>query len=158
MNKNIKIDFFEDEIKKIEEDINNNIDIINIIYILVDNNSIETVIKKKMEIEGNILKKSDIKYILDKTKEIDIDNEYKIKYLLKFLLNEDIDSLNTISSKNNHILESIKSIDNIDFNDKNNFKDTNSLIIILDKKEKVYYIKKKIKNKNNITKKYNKKM
>ena len=90
MESNIELELLENEVKEIEKNINSNINKLNIIYILIDNNSIEATIKKKTEIKNNVLNTSELKYILHETKKIDIDNEYVEKNLVELIKSQDL--------------------------------------------------------------------
>ena len=120
-------------------------------------------------------KKEDNNYIKNIIKIINKKYESKdsiIKYLLNFNLNLSLTHLEEIYNNNitifnndynSYDLNIIKNLKNISNNSKNNenpyFNETNSLIFILEKKEKIYYMKnrnyKKTRNfnKNNNTKK-----
>ena len=138
---------------------------INVKFILVDNyfgeKSIEKYINKKIEIENNNIDKENLRsFLLYNTKNIDCDNNYVIKYILKFSFREEINKLcndiNDNDNLNNKIkLKIIKEIDDIELIDEKdiNHITINSLIVVLEKKEKKIYIKQKINNKKNITKK-----
>jgi hypothetical protein len=152
---------------------------IDIILLLLNNNNIENIVKKRSQTENNILKAETIKDIIHKTlhdlysEAISVcKNEYLIKYILNFSMNADIEELkhlieNTNSTTTNStnstnifnldIIKDINELRDIDLNsinnsDNNKFTDTDAIIIILSKKEKIYYIK-KTKTKNKITKK-----
>ena len=148
---------------------------IDVKFILVDNNfgekSIEKYINKKIEIQNNNIKKDTLKsFLLYNQKDIDPNNDYVIKYILKFSFREEIDKLcnntnntnniNNINNTNNTNdeeikLKIIKKIDDIELINHTNidYITLNSLTVILEKKEKKHYIKQKINNKKNITKK-----
>ena len=87
---------------------------------------------------------------MNKIKEIYCKNEYKIKYLLNFEINKDIYELyNTDlqnSYNNNCELTILNNLKTITYNN-SNFNNINSLIVIIDKMEKLYYIKKKLQKK-----------
>ena len=93
--------------------------------------------------------------LLYEIKNIDYNNEYIIKYILKFTIDVDILEKTNIDNNIPYTLSSIKNIESIDFN-KNykTFSDTDSLILIISKKDKVYYTnirrEKKNKTKKNI--------
>lgn len=151
---------------------------IDIILILLDNNSIENIVKKRSHTENNMLRAETIKDKIHETlRESEqaqtqtCKNEYLVKYILNFSMNADIEELKYLiennnssnSSNNNNIfnLDTLKdmseirdidvsSIDNLN----NKFTDTDAIIIVLSKKEKIYYVKKKrAKAKNRMTKK-----
>ena len=158
---------------EIENDINeieNNINKIDVITILLKNNEIETVKKKNYNIRNFIVSTNDVKDILKSIQKENNNDNYEIQYLLKFVIKIDMESLeesfNNINMKDTYDLSIIKTaniINTINMKYLNNnseyfnnnseyFNNINSLIVILRKKEKDYFIKKKHK-KNNITKK-----
>ena len=147
------------EVSELENSIINNINRINIIIIKVNKNEIENIIKKKQNIKNNKISNILLNEIVDKIKKNYCNNEYEIKYLLNFSIKKDMNELEnlnneTIKDKKNYELNILKKLENI----KNNnifFTKVNSLIFILNKSEKIYYIKRR-KQKNNITKKLNK--
>ena len=152
------------------ESMEKNISKINIIIILTDEDGIEKIIKKKQRLEENILKLEVVNEIINKVNSEYCKDEYKINYLLNFAINTNTDTLEYLNNSEKkedikNITETIYELDilknlkdikyNID-NKKNNtinFIDTNSLIIILKKLEKIHYIKKRHNNNNNKTKK-----
>ena len=131
--------------------------------------------KCKVKKHNFFYKKSDNNYIKNIIKIINSKYENEkciIKYLLNFNLNLSLTHLEEIYNNNITIfnndyniydLNIIKNLKNISNNNENNenpyFNETNSLIFILEKKEKIYYMKnrnyKKTRNfnKNNNTKK-----
>ena len=134
----------------------NNINKLDIIVIYVNNYNVEKIDINNISIKNNILNKLDFINIL-KSLEKD-NNNYKLKYILKFLLKLDIDILNNenllediitdyknINNINNIFeLNIVKKIESLDFNN-SFFNELNSLLIILDKKQKIN-IKNKKKN------------
>ena len=128
-----------------------NVNKLDIILISVNNYNIEKIDISNISIKDNILNKLDFINILKNIAKNN--NNYKLKYILKFLLKLDIDILNDenflenvidYENINNNIYELsvIKKIESLDFN--NSFlNDTNSLLLILDKKQKLNIKKKK---------------
>jgi len=142
------------DLNDIEYNVKNNISKINIIIIKINNNEIENIIKKNQRINNNIINKELINKIIKKVEYLYCENEYKIKYLLNFEINKNIHELENIKNikiNENYKLNILKQIENIKY-DNSTFTNTNSLIIILNKLEKVHYIKRKEK-KHNSTKK-----
>ena len=149
---------FEDLLTNDLTNLESNINKLEIILISVNNYNIEKIDIIKKPIKDNILNKTDfIKLLKDITKD---NNNYELKYILKFLLNFNIENLNDLDIKSNsdiskdniYELSIIKKIEKLDFNN-SFFNDTNSLILIMDKKQKLN-IKKKKKKKNTTKKKY----
>ena len=170
---NINIDDLNNEISNIEKNIKNDKSKLNIIIILTDNNNnIENIIRKKQELKENILKLEIVKEIINKVKEKYCKENYKINYLLNFSINTNVDTLDylnenskdkILSSEDSKVinedifkLDILNKLNDYEINEINekdnisNFEDVNSLILILNKIEKKYYIKRKIQ-KNNIT-------
>tara|TARA_X000000368_G_scaffold295723_1_gene235390 strand:- start:156 stop:623 length:468 start_codon:yes stop_codon:yes gene_type:complete len=142
------------DLNDIEYNVKNNISKINIIIIKINNNEIENIIKKNQRINNNIINKELINKIIKKVEYLYCENEYKIKYLLNFEINKNIHELENIKNikiNENYKLNILKQIENIKY-DNSTFTNINSLIIILNKLEKVHYIKRKEK-KHNSTKK-----
>lgn len=150
------LDDLINDIDNIENNIKNNIDKINIIIIKINKNEIEDIIKKK-QTKNQEISIEFINNILNRIKEKICKEEYNIKYLLNFEINKNIYELeneNDLNNINNYKLDILNKIKNINY--KNNcFNKINSLIIILNKLDKIHYIKKKQK-KHNATKKLNK--
>jgi hypothetical protein len=154
----IKKDELESELDYLNKIASNNINKISTIIIFIDDENISNIIKKKIILEDN----KTIKNFLNKA--LEDHRDYNIKYFLNYTLKEDMDYLVNNYLQNDYDLDVIKNLKNINedidkFNEtKDYFKSTNSLIFILYKKEKLYYIKKE-KEKNNKTKKiYNLKL
>ena len=147
------------EVSELENSIINNINRINIIIIKVNKNEIENIIKKKQNIKNNKISNNLLNEIVDKIKKNYCNNEYEIKYLLNFSIKKDMNELENLNNekikdKKNYELNILKKLENIN-NNNIFFTKVNSLIFILNKSEKIYYIKRR-KQKNNITKKLNK--
>tara|TARA_Y100000992_G_scaffold69024_1_gene43094 strand:+ start:2782 stop:3210 length:429 start_codon:yes stop_codon:yes gene_type:complete len=117
---------------------------INIIIIEKDlNNKLVSIEKYKKEIYNNILSDIELKNEIEKIKS----NNYKILYILNFFINKKIEELYDIdcNNSNNYILNLIKNIKNINFENKN-YNENDSLIFIIEKKNTDYI--KIYKNKN----------
>tara|TARA_B100000482_G_C12425873_1_gene227008 strand:- start:4 stop:480 length:477 start_codon:yes stop_codon:yes gene_type:complete len=154
---NEEIDNLIKELKEIENKVINNIEVINIIIIKINNNNeIESIIQKKQSKKIKISKELIYK-ILNKIKDNYCSDEYGIKYLLNFEINKNINELDNIEIESQNINKSaynlnvLNKLEDITYNNKY-FNNINSLIFILNKLEKKYYIKRKRK-KNNTTKK-----
>jgi len=154
----IEKDELESELEYLNKVASKNINKISTIIIFIDNENISNIIKKKIILEDE---KTIINFL---NKTLNENKDYNIKYFLNYTLKEDMDYLVNNYLQNDYELDVIKNLKNINediykFNEKNDyFKNTNSVIFILYKKEKLYYIKKE-KEKNNKTKKiYNLKL
>lgn len=120
---------------------------LEILFFILENNEVIDILRKEIYIENNKLRKREIKSIIKDIDNIDYSKEYKIKYLLKFTINYDMEKLVTIEdNEKNYNLEVINNIKMIDYNN-SKFNNGNSLIIIIEKN-------KEIKLKNNRTKKF----
>jgi|TARA_Y100000389_G_scaffold50780_1_gene46488 hypothetical protein len=120
---------------------------LELLFFIIENNEVKDVIRKEIEIEKNKLKKSELINIIKDIDNIDYSREYKIKYILKFTINYDIEKLVTIEDNEKvYNLDVIKNTKTIDYNN-SKFNNVNSLIIIIEKY-------KEIKLKNNRTKKF----
>ena len=159
--KNYKIENYEniidiENLTNLTDDLTNlesNINKLDIILITINSYNIEKIDISNISIKDNILNKLDFINILKNVAKDN--NNYKLKYILKFLLKLDIDILNDENFLENTIdyeninndsfeLSVVKKIESLNFN--NSFlNDTNSLLLILDKKQKLN-IKKKKKN------------
>lgn len=125
--------------------IENNIECIDVLFIIINNNKIEKCIKKKKQITNNFLSKDEIINIIKKVKSLDKDEDkYTISYLLKFSIDNDYETISCSAETDNAMLNiNLTSIVNIeDIHITNNF---TSLIIVLKEKEKIYYVSKKYK-------------
>ena len=123
--------------------------------ISINNYNVEKIDISNILIKNNILNKSDFINILKNITEKN--NNYKLKYILKFLLKLNIEILNNITNVNNisndnFQFDVVTKIENLDFNN-SSFNNTNSLILIIDKKQKINLKNKNKNKKKNITKK-----
>ena len=164
----------EDEInniKKLDDEINlleSTKNKCKIILILLENENIEKIIKKNFFISIKDYKINYSKVILEHVKK-SYDNEYNILYFLDYNLNLELNVLEDCY-KNNYSITSnelknlpynneifdltiIKNLNNIKNDNTNNFTNTDSKIIILKKKDKIYYIKNNKEKKNKTIKK-----
>lgn len=147
------LDHLINDIDNIENNIINNRKKFNILIIKIKENEIEKIIKKK-QTTVNEINKELISNILNKIKEDICKEEYKVKYLLNFEINKNIyevENIEDLNNINNYKLDILNKIKNINYKD-DCFNNINSLIIILNKLDKIHYIKKKQK-KHNATKK-----
>ena len=120
---------------------------LELLFFIMENNEVKDVVRKEIEIEKNKIKKSELINIIKDIDNIDYSKEYKIKYLLKFTINYDIEKLVTIENNEKiYNLDIINNIQTIDYNN-SKFNNVNSLIMIIEKC-------KEIKLKNNRTKKF----
>lgn len=120
---------------------------LELLFFIIENNEVKDVVRKEIEIEKNKLKKNELMNIIKDIDNIDYSREYKIKYILKFTINYDIEKLVTIEDNEKvYNLDVIKNTKTIDYNN-SKFNNVNSLIIIIEKY-------KEIKLKNNRTKKF----
>ena len=120
---------------------------LELLFFIIENDEVKDIVRKEIEIEKNKLKKREIKNIIKDIDNIDYSKEYKIKYLLKFTINYDIEKLVTIENNEKiYNLDIINNIQTIDYNN-SKFNNVNSLIMIIEKC-------KEIKLKNNRTKKF----
>ena len=116
-----------------------NINKLDIITISVINYNVEKIDISSIKIKNNILKDLATN-----------NNDYKLKYILKFLLKINIEILND-NIENFDIFDNIfelsvvKKIENLEFNN-SFFNETNSLLLIIDKKQKLNIKNKKKKN------------
>ncbi len=120
---------------------------LELLFFIMENNEVKDVVRKEIEIEKNKIKKSELINIIKDIDNIDYSREYKIKYVLKFTINYDIEKLVTIEDNEKiYNLDVINNIKTIDYNN-SKFNNVNSLIMIIEKN-------KEIKLKNNRTKKF----
>ena len=120
---------------------------LELLFFIIENDEVKDIVRKEIEIEKNKLKKREIKNIIKDIDNIDYSKEYKIKYVLKFTINYDIEKLVTIENNEKiYNLDIINNIQTIDYNN-SKFNNVNSLIMIIEKC-------KEIKLKNNRTKKF----
>lgn len=120
---------------------------LELLFFIIENNEVKDVVRKEIEIEKNKLKKSELMNIIKDIDNIDYSKEYKIKYVLKFTINYDIEKLVTIEDNEKvYNLDVVNNIKTIDYNN-SKFNNVNSLIMIIEKN-------KEIKLKNNRTKKF----
>ena len=120
---------------------------LELLFFIIENDEVKDIVRKEIEIEKNKLKKSELMNIIKDIDNIDYSKEYKIKYLLKFTINYDIEKLVTIENNEKiYNLDIINNIQTIDYNN-SKFNNVNSLIMIIEKC-------KEIKLKNNRTKKF----
>jgi hypothetical protein len=106
----------------------------------IDNN-IVSIKKINHEVEDNLITKDFLIEFLNKLSSKNI----IIKYILKFSLNKNMSELvndENLNDENlNNYIEIFNYIENIDFENENNFNDYDCLIFITQKKENYKYIK-----------------
>ena len=133
-------------IEKEIEDLENNISKLKIIIFYIDNYKISYQNNKKLLIKNKVLKKEElIKYIdeeklSNKNKNKNENENYKLNFLVKFVLNynlDDLSELETSYNEDSYTLQCLNQINDIDFND-SKFDKENTLILFFDK---IYKIK-----------------
>jgi hypothetical protein len=147
-----------------------NLNKIKIICILLNNNCVENIIKKKIVCNSSFFDQNSIFKFLTKLfsnskKLVNYNiNDYNIKYVLNYNLNLDVDTINDLDEdfilddyySSMYLLKnydfSLSSLDQI----QNNFDITDSLLVFLNKKYKQCYIRNS--NVKNSSKKYTKKV
>ena len=136
MSTNIEIERFRNEITCFEENINK----IAIIILVIKNNELINCFKNTISTLNNNV---DRKELVEHLKSIDVLKDYKIQYILKFLINKSLIELKELKELNNSInttdyynITHLKSLNNITFSEPktSNFTGINSLIIIAAKK------------------------
>ena len=138
MNLNNYNDYNEDNITSIEKDINNfenNISKLKILTFYTDNYKINYQNNKKVLIENKVLKKEELIKYIDQEKQSNKNENYKLNFIIKFVLNYDLDDLAELETqydKESYKLECLKKIDDIDYND-SKFDKENTLILFFDK-------------------------
>ena len=151
----------KDDITSLEKDIQNfenNISKLRIIFFYVNNYKISYQNNKKVLIENRILKKKDLIKYIDEEKQSNKNEDYKLNFLIKFILNYDLYNLSQLETsydKNSYKLQCLKQIDDIDFTD-SKFDKENTLILFFDKIYKIQKLNYIIKQKNSSRKKNNK--
>lgn len=135
--------YYSEDIESLEKDINNfenNISKLKILTFYTDNYKISYQTNKKVLIENKVLKKEELIKYIDQEKLSKKNENYKLNFIIKFVLNYDLDDLVELESqydKESYKLECLKKIDNIDYND-SKFEKENTLILFFDK---IYKIK-----------------
>ena len=149
------------DITSLEKDIQNfenNISKLKIIFFYVNNYKICYQNNKKVLIENRILKKKDLIKFINEEKQSDKNKDYKLNFLIRFILNYNLDDLSQLETpydKNSYKLECLKHINDIDFTD-SKFDKENTLILFFDKIYKIQKPNYIIKQKNSSRKKNNK--
>jgi|TARA_B110000261_G_scaffold138074_1_gene156779 hypothetical protein len=145
-------DDIQNDLSNMKDDIEQNENKIKlkVIIILLDQNNIDEIIKKKILLDKEkCINLEIINLLLNKFLHHKI-NDYKIKYLLNYKLNLNIDN-DELDSINEYNLE-ILNANILETQLGTCHKNTDSLIIFLSKKDKIYYVKKQ-KEKHNKTRK-----
>ena len=123
---------------------------LELLFFIIENNEVKDVVRKEIEIEKNKLKKSELMNIIKDIDNIDYSREYKIKYILKFTINYDIEKLVTIEDNEKvYNLDVIKNTKTIDYNN-SKFNNVNSLIIIIEKYKEIKLKNNRKKNFKNL--------
>tara|TARA_Y100000389_G_scaffold189908_1_gene214145 strand:+ start:5249 stop:5692 length:444 start_codon:yes stop_codon:yes gene_type:complete len=138
------------DLKSIHDSINNKYKI-DLFLMYSKNNEIIKTDKTSIMLYNNYLSNNTLESILKKNI---IDINFVIKYILKFNINESIDSTiknlkNNNNYINNHSISVIKNIENIEFTNKHFL---NTLIIIYKDKEEIKIIKNNQTKKNKLKK------
>ena len=131
-------------LQSFENDINyltNNFNKFRLLILLVENNNLTSIIKKKINVKNNYLSSTEIIQHIQEIKEL---SNYKIQYVLNFTIEKSIDELEYLYNNNNNLsllsnnyelkpITNIKSL-SITINQTNQmFTNINTLIIIAKK-------------------------
>ena len=131
-------------LQSFENDINyltNNFNKFRLLILLVENNNLTSIIKKKINVKNNYLSSTEIIQHMQEIKEL---SNYKIQYVLNFTIKKSIDELEYLYNNNNNLsllsnnyelkpITNIKSL-TITINQTNQmFTNINTLIIIAKK-------------------------
>ena len=131
-------------LQSFENDINyltNNFNKFRLLILLVENNNLTSIIKKKINVKNNYLSSTEIIQHIQEIKEL---SNYKIQYVLNFTIEKSIDELEYLYNNNNNLsllsnnyelkpITNIKSL-TITINQANQmFTNINTLIIIAKK-------------------------
>ena len=131
-------------LQSFENDINyltNNFNKFRLLILLVENNNLTSIIKKKINVKNNYLSSTEIIQHIQAIKEL---SNYKIQYVLNFTIEKSIDELEYLYNNNNNLsllsnnyelkpITNIKSL-SITINQTNQiFTNINTLIIIAKK-------------------------
>ena len=131
-------------LQSFENDINyltNNFNKFRLLILLVENNNLTSIIKKKINVKNNYLSSTEIIQHMQEIKEL---SNYKIQYVLNFTIEKSIDELEYLYNNNNNLsllsnnyelkpITNIKSL-TITINQANQmFTNINTLIIIAKK-------------------------
>jgi hypothetical protein len=145
-------DDIQNDLSNMKDDIvqNKNKIKLKVIIILLEQNNVDEIIKKKILLDKDkCINLEVINLLLNKFLDHKI-NDYKITYLLNYNLNLNIDN-DELEPTNEYNLE-ILNANILETQIGRRYKNTDSLIIFLSKKAKIYYIKKE-KEKHNKTRK-----
>ena len=131
-------------LQSFENDINyltNNFNKFRLLILLVENNNLTSIIKKKINVKNNYLSSTEIIQHIQEIKKL---SNYKIQYVLNFTIEKSIDELEYLYNNNNNLsllsnnyelkpITNIKSL-SITINQTNQmFTNINTLIIIAKK-------------------------
>ena len=135
------------ELEKLTNEITNfekNINKLTIIILVVENYKLVTLFKNSLNILNNVILR---KELIEHLKSIELLKDYKIQYILKFIITKSLEELNSsINVEDSYkmipstVLKSSDNIiktDNINYETKleNTFTRLNSLIIVVNKKQ-----------------------
>ena len=133
----INLQSFENDISYLT----NNFNKFRLLILLVENNNLTSIIKKKINVKNNYLSSTEIIQHIQEIKEL---SNYKIQYVLNFTIEKSIDELEYLYNNNNNLsllsnnyelkpITNIKSL-TITINQTNQmFTNINTLIIIAKK-------------------------
>ena len=133
----INLQSFENDISYLT----NNFNKFRLLILLVENNNLTSIIKKKINVKNNYLSSTEIIQHIQEIKEL---SNYKIQYVLNFTIEKSIDELEYLYNNNNNLsllsnnyelkpITNIKSL-SITINQTNQmFTNINTLIIIAKK-------------------------
>ena len=91
-------------LQSFENDINyltNNFNKFRLLILLVENNNLTSIIKKKINVKNNYLSSTEIIQHMQEIKEL---SNYKIQYVLNFTIKKSIDELEYLYNNNNNNL------------------------------------------------------
>ena len=91
-------------LQSFENDINyltNNFNKFRLLILLVENNNLTSIIKKKINVKNNYLSSTEIIQHIQEIKEL---SNYKIQYVLNFTIKKSIDELEYLYNNNNNNL------------------------------------------------------
>ena len=129
------------ELEKLTNEITNfekNINKLTIIILVVENYKLVTLFKNSLNILNNVILR---KELIEHLKSIELLKDYKIQYILKFIITKSLEELNSsINLEDSYKMipsTVLESSDNINYETKleNTFTRLNSLIIVVNKKQ-----------------------
>jgi hypothetical protein len=106
------------EIAKLSNEITNfeqNIDKLTIIILVVENNQLITLLKNSINTLNNIILKKDL---IEYLKSIELLKDYKIQYILKFMITKSLEELNSaINLEESYKMTPSTSLNNLTFSE-----------------------------------------